>query len=115
LIENAEIKPRFEHSISDKTDTKVTITLPAITNEEYKRLERFCYEFAVFNTHLSYDISFDGVRTAMLHALHPMSEHYDNLNSAYCYSSTELGDFLSDLYEKNMSVYDSLNGSKFRD
>jgi len=111
------IKPRFERpNICNSTDTKVTIILPAISNiDEYKRLKVFCYQYTLFNTHLSYDIYFDGKHVAMLQALHPITEHYDNLNSAYCYSTTELYDFLSDICGDNVSIYDALAGSGFRE
>ena len=110
------IKPRLEQLNScNNTDTKITITLPAISDNEYKRLKTFCYQYALLNTHLSYDIFFDGEHIAMLQALHPIPENYDNPNSAYCYSTTELYDFLSDIYGKNMSVYNALNGSGFRE
>ena len=110
------IKPRFEQpNTCNNTDTKITITLPAISDKEYKRLKTFCYQYTFLNTHISYEIFFDGEHITTLQALHPIAEHYDNPNSAYCYSTTELSDFLGDIYGKNMSVYDALNGSGFRE
>jgi hypothetical protein len=111
-----EIIPRFEqYGTCDDTDTKFTIILPAVTDKEYNRLKSFCYEYALFNTHLAYNLYFDGKLYAILQALHPISEHYENPNSVYCYSTTELWDFLSDVYEKNISVYEALSRSKFRE
>lgn len=110
------IKPRSERpNTCDNSDTKITITLPTTSEKEYKRLKTFCYQYALLNTHLSYDIFFDGEHIATLQALHPIPEHYDNPNSAYCYNTTELYDFLSDIYGKGMSVYNALNGSGFRE
>ena len=111
-----EIIPRFElSSTCEKTETKVTVTLPAVTDKEYDRLKNFCFEYAVFNTHLSYNIYFDGKPYAMLQALHPISKYYENPNSVYCYSTTELWDFLSDIYEKNISIHEALSRSEFRE
>jgi hypothetical protein len=110
------IKPRFEQPTGcDNTDTKVTITLPAITDKEYKRLKTFCYEYTLFNTHLSYDIFFDGEHVVTLQVLHPIPQYYDNPNTAYCYNSTELYDFLTDIYAKNLSVYNALSRSDIRE
>jgi hypothetical protein len=111
-----EIVPRFEESgTCDSTDTKVTITLPAVTEKEYDRLKKFCFDYVLFNTHLSFHIYYDGKPYAILKALHPISEHYENPNSVYCYSITELWDFLSDIYEKNISIYEALSRSGFRE
>jgi hypothetical protein len=93
------IKPRFEQpNTRNNTDTKITITLPAISDKEYKRLKTFCYQYTFLNTHISYEIFFDGEHITTLQALHPIAEHYDNPNSAYCYSTTELSDFFGDIY-----------------
>ena len=111
-----KILPKFVQSgTCDNIDTNVTITLPAVTDKEYNRLKTFCLEYATFNTHLSYNIRFDGKHYAILQALHPISEHYESPNSIYCYSTTDLWDFLSDIYEKNISVFEALSRSEFRE
>ena len=61
---NREIIPRFEQSgTCDSTDTKVTITLPAVTDKEYNRLKTFCYEYA-YLIH-TYHITFTSTASLM--------------------------------------------------
>lgn len=112
---NRVIKRRFEHSTVDNTDTKVTITLPALNPSAYMSFLDFCRVYTLFNTHLSFRLFVDGREHNNLPALLPMSEDYSNPNSIYCYSEVEFQDFLTDLYDKNMPVYNALTRSEFRE
>ncbi len=57
---NRVIKRRFEHSTVDNTDTKVTITLPALNPSAYMSFLDFCRVYTLFNTHLSFRLFVDG-------------------------------------------------------
>ena len=112
---NRIIKRRLERSACEDTDTKVTITLPTLSPKTYMSFLDFCRIYTLFNTHLSFRLFVDGKQHNTLPALLPMSENYNNPNSIYCYSEVEFQDFLTDLYDKNMSVYDALIRSEFRE
>lgn len=112
---NRVIKHRIERSTCEDTDTKVTITLPTLSPKTYPSFLDFCRVYTLFNTHLSFRIFVDGKQYNNLPAPLPISEDYDNPNSIYCYSEVEFQDFLTDLYDKNMSVYDALIRSEFRE
>jgi hypothetical protein len=112
---NRVVKPRIERFACDDTDTKVTITLPALSPKTYMSLRDFCRTYTLFNTHLSFKIFTNGNLDYDLAALLPMSEHYNNPNSICCYSEVEFQDFLTDSYDKNMPVYDALVRSEFRE
>ena len=49
-------------------------------------------KFYFVNDHEGYEI--------YLPALHPLSEHFDDPNSVYCYSESDLIDFLNDIPDK---------------
>lgn len=108
------IERRIEHYSCDDedTDTRVTITLPALAPRAYMSFLEFCRTYTIFNTHLSFRLSNEGVTWP---ALLSMSKDYNNPNSIYCYSQQEFEDFLTDLYDKDMSVYDVLLRSDFRE
>ena len=112
---NRVIKRRFEHSTVDNTDTKVTITLPALNPRAYMSFLDFCRVYTLFNTHLSFRLFVDGIQHNNLPALLPMSEVYNNPNSIYCYSEVEFQDFLTDLYDKKMPIYNALTRSELRE
>jgi hypothetical protein len=99
----------------EDTDTKVTITLPALSSRAHMSLLGYCQTYTLFNTHLSFEIHCPPSPPISMPALLPMSEHYNNQNSIYCYSQQEFQDFLTDLYDKEMSVYDALVKSDFRE
>jgi 5S rRNA maturation endonuclease (ribonuclease M5) len=99
----------------NNTDTRVTVTLPALNKEQYQRLTRFCLQYTLFNTHIHFRLFKQGQLVFDIPALQPMSKDYDNVNSVRCYSETEFVDFLTDVYDKNKSVYDVLNNSEFRE
>ena len=44
-----------------------------------------------------------------------MSEVYNNPNSIYCYSEVEFQDFLTDLCDKKMPIYNALTRSELRE
>lgn len=112
---NRVIRRRFKHYTVDNTDTKVTITLPALNPSAYMSFLNFCRVYTLFNTHLSFRLFVDGKEHNNLPALLPMSEGYNNPNSIYCYSEVEFQDFLTDLYDKNMPIYNALTRSEFRE
>jgi wobble nucleotide-excising tRNase len=53
--------------------------------------------------------------TISVNACHPIVKGYYNPSSIFCYSDTDLEDFLNDIYDKKMSVYDPLSKSRFRE
>lgn len=97
------------------TATKVTMTLPSLTAGAYMSLLQYCQTYTLFNTHLSFEVYAAPYAPSSMPALLPMSEHYNNPNSIYCYNQQEFQDFLTDLYDKEMSIYDALVKSDFRE
>jgi 5S rRNA maturation endonuclease (ribonuclease M5) len=124
---HGEIKVKFTNSeYCDSTDTEVILTLPALDENNYKRFKNYCKEYTLFNTHISYKFYFDQALQIDLPALNHIIEspaacttcgyRYDrNSNSVYCYSETDLNDFLNDIFDKNISVYNAINRSGFRE
>ena len=106
---------RYPCDDDEDTDTKVTITLPALTTKEHMSLVQYCQTYTLFNTHLSFEVYAAPYAPISMRALLPMSEHYNNPNSIYCYSQQEFQDFLTDLHDKEMSVYEALVKSDFRE
>ncbi len=111
---------KFEETNTiEETDTEIVITMPPINDDyDYNAFKRLCKEYTLFNTHLSYRFHFNEYgnnSTIEFNACHPIAEEYDNPNSIYCYSETEFGDLLNDIYAQKMSVYDALNKSRFRE
>jgi hypothetical protein len=90
---NRVIKHRIERSTCEDIDIKITITLPALDEDSYKSLKSFCLIYTLFNTHLSFKLTFEGYTQPSLLASLPMSEDYHNPNSIYCYSEIELQTF----------------------
>ena len=113
---NRVIKHRIARSTcGDDTDTKVTITLPALDKASYESLQSFCRLYTLFNTHMSFKLIIDGNTYPSLLASLPMSENYNNPNSIYCYSKIEFEDFLTDIHDRSISVYKALKDSGFRE
>ena len=111
---HGEISPKFaETTTIDDTDTEIVLTmLPIKEDNDYYAFKKFCKEYTLFNTHISYKFHFNeygGNRTISLNACHPIVKEYDNPNSIFCYSDADLEDFLNDIYDKKMSVYDALS------
>ena len=117
---HGEITPKFATpTIIDDTDTEIVHKIPPMKQEDdYYAVKEFCKEYTLFNTHISYKFDFNEYgksSTIDIPACHPIVKEYDNPNSVYCYSDVEFGDFLNDIYNKKMSVYDVLSKSKFRE
>lgn len=114
---HAKIIPRFENEgLVDNTDTKVVVTMPAISVANYKKLKEYCKEYTLFNTHIGYDFYFDDDAfsgpSIHLPAQHPISKEFKNPNSIYCYSEDEFSDFLNDISNdsKDMTFYKAVSG-----
>jgi hypothetical protein len=117
---HGEITPKFANpTIIDDTDTEIVYKIPPMKEDnDYYVFKELCKEYALFNTHISYKFHFseyDRSSTIDIPACHPIVKGYDNPNSVYCYSDVEFGDFLNDIYDKKMSVYDALSKSRFRE
>jgi hypothetical protein len=117
---HGEITPKFADTITtDDTDTEIVLTMPPIKEDnDYDAFKEFCKEYALFNTHISYKfhfIEYGKNSTLDLNACHPIVKEYDNPNSINCYSDADFQDFLIDIYDKKMVVYDALSKSQFRE
>ena len=101
--------------IIDDTGTEIVHKIPPMKEDNDYYVFK---EYALFNTHISYKFHFNEYgrsSTIDIPACHPIVKGYDNPNSVYCYSDIEFEDFLNDIYDKKMSVYDALSKSKFRE
>lgn len=56
--------------------------------------------------HIDFILMNMGITVREFNACHPLAKEYDNPNSIYCYSETDFGDLLNDIYAQKMSVYD---------
>jgi hypothetical protein len=102
-----KITPKSETNTIEETDTEIVITMPPIKDDyDYNAFKRLCKEYTLFNTHISYRFHFNEYgnnSTIELNACHPIAKEYDNPNSIYCYSETDFGDLLNDIYTQKMS------------
>ena len=117
---HGEITPKFANpTIIDDTGTEIVHKIPPIKeDDDYYAFKELCKEYTLFNTHISYKFHFNEYgrsNTIDIPACHPIVKEYDNPNSIHCYSDIEFEDFLNDIYDKKMSVYDALNKSRFRE
>jgi hypothetical protein len=117
---HGEITPKFTNpTIMDDTDTEIVHKIPPMKEDnDYYMFKDLCKEYALFNTHISYKFHFNEYgrsSTIDIPACHPIVKGYDNPNSVYCYSDVEFEDFLNDIYDKKMSVYDVLSKGRFRE
>ncbi|MGC1930599.1 MAG: hypothetical protein WA667_16645 [Candidatus Nitrosopolaris sp.] len=116
---HGEITPKFADAATiDDTDTEIVLTMPPIKDNDNNAFKEFCKEYTLFNTHISYKFHFNEYgnnSTIDLNACHPIVKEYDNPNSIYCYSDADFEDFLNDIYDKRMWVYDALSKSRFRE
>ena len=90
---------------------------PIKEDNDYYAFRKFSKEYTLFNTHISYKFHFNEYgrnSTISLNACHPIVKEYDNPNTIFCYSDSDFEDFLNDIYDKKMSVYDALSKSRFR-
>ena len=111
---------KFEETNTiEETDTEIVITMPPIKDDyDYNAFKKFCKEYTLFNTHISYRFHFNeyGKNSSIdLGARHPIAKEWNNPNSVYCYSETDFEDLLNDIHDKKMSVYDALNKSGFKE
>ena len=115
-----KITPKLEETDTiEETDTEIVVTMPPIKDDyDYNAFKRFCKEYTLFNTHISYRFHFNEYgnnSTIDLNACHPIAKEWSNPNSIYCYSETDFEDLLNDIHDKRMSVYDALSKSGFRE
>jgi 5S rRNA maturation endonuclease (ribonuclease M5) len=101
---------------SNDISTTVSMVLPA-DKYEIIRLKDFVKLYALFNTYTTFRLFLDGTTrpTYNFPALHPIPENYENPNSIYCYDLQEFTDLLNDIVDKNLSVYEALRKSEFRE
>ena len=111
------IDAKIEESLQqlDENYTEVELVLPIIDEiknyDLMSHLEEYCYEYALFSTHIAFKISLtDGkmAREIDLPAYHPIASDSSNTNSIYFYRPGEFKDFILSLDDKTMSMYDAL-------
>jgi hypothetical protein len=112
------IIPTVERGLSvDNTNTSVSMVLPPVSQSELSRLHKFIIQYTLFNTYTAFKIYFDESDEPdfTIPALHSIPNVYQNPNSVYCYDEQELTDLLNDIPQKDMSVYEALRKSEFRE
>jgi hypothetical protein len=116
-----KILPRFENrngtfSATDTIKTKVTLTLPKISTDNFLHMIEFWKQYTLFNTHLSYSLHFGPSDSSVSPpAQLPISRDYKNPTTVYAYTPTELEILLNDSADKDITAYDALKQIGFRE